>query len=149
MIKHIGIKHSEVRHSRKTTNNSETVTLKVVAQYVGLSKGTVSLILNRAPQSLSLPQQTKDRVFAAAQKLRYQPNPFARALRTRQVPTSSGAPASAAGSRALVFEGAEHFRRAVDALRQAGLRVPGDVAVIGADDPLFFSLDRLPSPSLR
>src|SRR5271163_3844954 len=106
-------------------------------------------MLNRAPQSLSLPQHTKDRVFAAAEKLRYQPNPFARALRTRQISAVSGTLTPGMGSRALVFEGAEHFRRAVDALRQAGLRVPGDVAVIGADDPLFFSLDRLPSPSLR
>ena len=138
-----------IQHSRNTAKNPRTVTLKVVAQYVGLAKGTVSLILNRAPQSLSIPQPTKDRVFAAAQKLRYQPNPFARALRARRNSPASGAPAPPAGSRALVFEGAEHFLRAVDALRQAGLRVPGDVAVVGADDPSFIFLDRLPSPSLR
>jgi DNA-binding LacI/PurR family transcriptional regulator len=128
------IKHTMIKHTRNSTKKPETVTLKVVAQYVGLTAGTVSLVLNNAPQSISIPQQTKDRVFEAARKLNYQPNLFARALRTRQIPAVSGTHGFASGSRALVFEGGEHFLRAVNAIRQAGLRVPGDVAVVSVAD---------------
>ena len=121
-----------IKHMTKAAKSSETVTLKIVAEHVGLAIGTVSLILNRKPQSLTLPQQTKDRVFAAAQKLHYQPNLIARALRTRQVSAVSGKADN--GSRALVFDGAENFLLAVNALRRAGLSVPGDVAVVDAND---------------
>ncbi len=103
------IKHT-IKHARNTAKKPETVTLKVVAEYVGLTAGTVSLVLNNAPQSISIPQQTKDRVFAAARKLNYQP-------------------------------GGEHFLRAVDAIRQAGLRVPGDVAVVRVDGISATALD--------
>jgi DNA-binding LacI/PurR family transcriptional regulator len=121
-----------MKHNGHLTKNPKAVTLKAVAEYVGLATGTVSLVLNHQPESI--PQQTRDRVFAAARKLNYQPNPFARALRTRQIPGVSGEPTLAAGSRALVFEGNDQFVLAVNALRQAGLRVPGDVSVVGGDD---------------
>jgi DNA-binding LacI/PurR family transcriptional regulator len=121
-----------IKHTSNSAKNLTTVTLKAVAEYVGLATGTVSLVLNHAPPSI--PQGTRDRVFAAARKLNYQPNPFARALRTRQIPGVSGKPRLATGSRALVFVGAEHFVLAVNALRQAGLRVPGDVSVVGGED---------------
>src|ERR1700719_919768 len=140
------IKHSMINRTTNTTKKPETVTLKVVAEYVGLTAGTVSLVLNNAPQSSSIPQQTKDRVFAAARKLNYQPNLFARALRTRQIPALSGTHGLASGSRALVFEGGEHFLRAVNAIRQAGLRVPGDGAGVSAADISAAALD---SPRLR
>jgi DNA-binding LacI/PurR family transcriptional regulator len=121
-----------IKRAQPVENNVEPVTLKTLAECVGLAAGTVSSILNQTPQSLAIPRTTRDRVFAAARKLRYQPNPFARALRTRQMPDGKATPA--AGSRVLVFEGAEQFLRAVDAMRQAGLSVPGDVVVAGADD---------------
>jgi len=130
-----------INRTTNTTKKPETVTLKVVAEYVGLTAGTVSLVLNNAPQSISIPQQTKDRVFAAARKLNYQPNLFARALRTRQIPAISGTHGLATGSRALVFEGGEHFLLAVNAIRQAGLRVPGDVSVVSVDDISAAALD--------
>jgi hypothetical protein len=125
---------NEAKNMIKNTNDldkQEPVTLKAVAQHVGLTAGTISAILNRAPQSRSIPQQTKDRVFAAARSLNYRPNPFARALRQRGV-SASGPFTHASGSRVLVFDGAEDFRRAVLALRQAGLNVPGEVQ--GADE---------------
>src|SRR6266852_8686520 len=130
-----------IKHTKNAAKKPETVTLKVVAEYVGLTAGTVSLVLNNAPQSSAIPQQTKDRVFAAARKLNYQPNLFARALRTRQIPAVTGTHGLASGSRALVFEGREHFLRAVNAIRQAGLRVPGDVAVVGGADISAAALD--------
>jgi DNA-binding LacI/PurR family transcriptional regulator len=112
------------------------VTLKTLANHAGLAAGTVSSILNRTPQSMSIPQQTRDRVFAAAQALHYQPNPFARALKIGYVSTRrrKGKDRLTAGSRALVFEGDEHFRQAMDAIRQAGLRVPHDASGFSADD---------------
>jgi DNA-binding LacI/PurR family transcriptional regulator len=115
-------------------------TLKSVAECVGLAVGTISAILNETPQSLAIPEQTRTRVFAAARKLRYQPNPFARALRSRRV---GGQPAQASGSRVLVFKGPEQFMRAVDAMRQAGMNVPGDVAVVAAEDYLGPSVNQL------
>ena len=65
-------------------------------------------------------------------ELNYQPNPVARALRSRQseIRMNSGED----GSRALIFAGARELSRAIQALRQAGLRVPGDASVVGFDD---------------
>jgi len=124
----------------KEKKKPETVTLKMVAEQVGLAAGTVSLVLNHTPQSMTIPQHTRDRVFAAARELNYKPNPFARALRTKQTPlVPDEAMEMGSGSRALVFVGAEDFLRAVHAIRQAGLRVPGDVSVVGAD--------RFPAPA--
>jgi DNA-binding LacI/PurR family transcriptional regulator len=134
-----------IKRTADGDNKAEPVTLKVVAEYVGLAAGTTSSILNGAPQSLAIPQRTKDRVFAAARKLRYQPNPFAQALRAKRIAAVSGRTGPVAGSRALVFEGAEQFLLAVNAIRQAGLSVPGDVAVFSADDIPAVSFERPPS----
>ena len=119
---------------KRPLKKSAAVTLKSVADYVGLTSGTVSLVLNRAPQSSSIPQPTQDRIFAAARKLKYQPNPFARALRIGPTARMSGTlDGSGSASGALVFVGAENFLRAIHAIQQAGLRVPGDVSVVGVD----------------
>ncbi len=119
---------------KRSVRKSGAVTLKAVADYVGLTSGTVSLVLNRAPQSSSIPQTTQDRIFAAARKLNYQPNPFARALRigpNAHDDRNADHPGRATG--ALMFVGAEHLLRAIHAIRQAGLRVPGDVSLVGVD----------------
>jgi DNA-binding LacI/PurR family transcriptional regulator len=119
---------------KRSLRKPETVTLKSVAEYVGLTSGTVSLVLNRAPQSSSIPQPTQDRIFAAARKLNYQPNPFARALRVGPNATMvRNAEGLANTTGALMFVGAENFLRAIQAIQQAGLRVPGDVSVVGVD----------------
>jgi DNA-binding LacI/PurR family transcriptional regulator len=122
------------KRTRQVAKTPERVTLKVVANCVGLAMGTVSVILNHAPQADAIPKQTRERVFAAARRLNYRPNPFARALRTRHLSTSASTPRVAGASRALVFEGPEQFQLALHAIRRAGLRVPGDVSVVGADD---------------
>jgi DNA-binding LacI/PurR family transcriptional regulator len=116
--------------AKRSVRKSGTVTLKSVADYVGLTSGTVSLVLNRAPQSSSIPQTTQDRIFAAARKLNYQPNPFARALRVGPTANADGLGSSTG---ALMFVGAENYLRAIQAIQQAGLRVPGDVSVVGVD----------------
>jgi|SRR5271167_4095123 len=122
------------------------VTLKTVAESVGLAPGTVSLVLNNAPGSASIPQRTKDRVFAAARELNYQPNPVARALRTQTGPASTPSGldmGNASGT--LMFVGAEHFLRALHAIREAGLRVPGDVSIVGFNHAQVAALGRTPS----
>ncbi len=60
------------------------ITLKQLAEYVGLSPGTVSVVLNNAPRASNIPQKTKDRIFEAAEKLNYRPHYFARSLRANQ-----------------------------------------------------------------
>jgi DNA-binding LacI/PurR family transcriptional regulator len=62
----------------------KTVNLKVLAEYLGLSPATVSLVMNNAPGAKSIAPATRERVLAAAKKLDYRPNPIARSLRTRQ-----------------------------------------------------------------
>jgi LacI family transcriptional regulator, galactose operon repressor len=60
------------------------VTLKAVAEHLGLSPATVSLVLNRSPNADSIPQETQERVFAAARELAYRPNYLARSLRNQR-----------------------------------------------------------------
>lgn len=63
------------------------VTLKDVAAELGLSPATVSVVLNRSPVADSIPEETQERVFAAARRLRYRPNHLARSLRSRRTRT--------------------------------------------------------------
>jgi LacI family transcriptional regulator len=64
--------------------SGKRVTLKQVAQSLDLSSTTVSLVLNRSPAASSIPQETQQRVFAAAQKLGYRPDFLAQSLRSRR-----------------------------------------------------------------
>jgi LacI family transcriptional regulator, galactose operon repressor len=63
------------------------VTLKAVAEHVGLTPGTVSAVLNDSPSARSIPRETKDRIHAAAKELNYRPNFFARTLRNKRTYT--------------------------------------------------------------
>jgi LacI family transcriptional regulator, galactose operon repressor len=63
------------------------ITLKAVAQYLGLTPGTVSAVLNDAPSARSIPKETKERIHAAAKELNYRPNFFARTLRNKRTYT--------------------------------------------------------------
>ncbi len=62
----------------------ETVTLRAVAERVGLAPGTVSAVLNDAPSARSIPEHTRQRIQAAARELNYRPNFFARSLRKKR-----------------------------------------------------------------
>lgn len=66
---------------------SGNITLRAVADHVGLTPGTVSAVLNNAPSSRSIPQRTKNRIFAAARELNYRPNFFAQSLRKKRTYT--------------------------------------------------------------
>ncbi|MGC1872654.1 MAG: LacI family DNA-binding transcriptional regulator [Acidobacteriaceae bacterium] len=67
----------------KLNPSCEHVSLKMLAEYVGLNPATVSVVLNDVP-GRSIPQPTRERIKAAAQKLGYQPNLLARSLRNRK-----------------------------------------------------------------
>jgi LacI family transcriptional regulator len=53
----------------------------MLAEYLELSQTTVSLVLNNSVSSKSIPQETRNRVVEAAERLNYRPNYFARSLR--------------------------------------------------------------------
>jgi DNA-binding LacI/PurR family transcriptional regulator len=63
------------------------VTLREVAERVGLAPGTVSAVLNSAPSSRAIPGHTQQRIHAAAQELNYRPNFLARSLRKKRTYT--------------------------------------------------------------
>jgi DNA-binding LacI/PurR family transcriptional regulator len=73
--------------TKKPTQKPVVVTLKAVAQYLGLTPGTVSAVLNDAPSARSIPEETKNRIRAAAKELNYRPNFFARTLRNKRTYT--------------------------------------------------------------
>ena len=53
----------------------------MLAEHLELSQTTISLVLNDSPSAKSIPQETRDRVTEAANRLNYRPNYFARSLR--------------------------------------------------------------------
>jgi DNA-binding LacI/PurR family transcriptional regulator len=57
------------------------ISLKMVAELVGLSSAAVSRVLNGSPAAKSIPEATQERIFAAARQLKYRPNLLARSLR--------------------------------------------------------------------
>jgi LacI family transcriptional regulator len=61
-------------------SSKQPVSLKFLAEHLGLSPTTVSLILNDSPHASSIPQHTRDRVLEAARVYNYRPNFFARYL---------------------------------------------------------------------
>ena len=62
-------------------------TIRDVAQMCGVSKSTVSVILNDSPASTRVPADTQQRVRAAALELGYRPSWRARALASRRTHT--------------------------------------------------------------
>jgi DNA-binding LacI/PurR family transcriptional regulator len=70
------------RAKKKSTRRKyvRPVTLQMVADHVGLTKGTCSAVLNNSAASRSIPQPTKERVLRAARELKYRPSFYARNL---------------------------------------------------------------------
>src|SRR5258705_946561 len=84
------------------------VSLKILAEHLGLSKAAVSLVINRSPSAKSIPRHTQERIRAAARELNYRPNFMARSLR-RQRSFTIGVvvPEISEGYAALVLSGIE------------------------------------------
>ena len=60
------------------------VTLKFLAERLGLSKSAVSSVLNNSPLARSFAPETRERIFKAADEYKYKPNYFARYLNHRR-----------------------------------------------------------------
>ena len=82
--------------------------LKDVAEYLGLSSATVSMVMNRSPAAKSIPLCTQERVRAAARQLNYRPNFMAKSLRQKRSFTVGViVPEISEGYGALVMSGIE------------------------------------------
>ncbi len=70
---------------RKNNQSSrdKPVSLKILADHLGLCPATVSVVLNNVP-GRSIPAETRERVRAAARKFNYQPSLLARSLRKQR-----------------------------------------------------------------
>src|SRR5207237_9544026 len=78
------VAESAVGVREKNHNSVETpVSLKILADYLGLCPATVSVVLNNVP-GRSIPAETRERVRAAARKFNYQPSLLARSLRKQR-----------------------------------------------------------------
>src|SRR2546426_6255713 len=95
--------------------NEDKVTLKTIAEHLGLTPGTVSAALNNSPAARSIPEHTKNRIIEAAQALNYRPNFFARSLRNKRTYTI-GVIAEEIGDSygSMVISGIEQYLRQRD-----------------------------------
>ena len=76
-------RESMAQNKKEKNRPDKPVSLKILADYLGLCPATVSLVLNNVP-GRSIPQETRDRVRAAAHKFNYQPSLLARSLRKQR-----------------------------------------------------------------
>src|SRR6266516_4089291 len=92
--------------------NEDKVTLKTIAEHLGLTPGTVSAALNNSPAARSIPEHTKNRIIEAAQALNDRPNCCARTLRLKRTYTL-GVIAEEIGDAygAMVISGIEEYLR--------------------------------------
>src|SRR5229473_5425411 len=88
--------------------SEQKVNLRELADHLGLSVATVSLVMNRSPAAKSIPHHTQARVRAAARELNYRPNVMARMLRQKRSFTIGViVPEISEGYGALVLSGVE------------------------------------------
>ena len=66
---------------KKATDSDQPVTLRTLANHLGLSLTTVSVVISDSPAAQAIPIATRKRILAAASELHYRPNYFARSLR--------------------------------------------------------------------
>jgi len=86
------------------------VTLKFLAQRLGLSKAAVSSVLNNSPLARSFAPETRERIYKAAEEFKYKPNYFARYLNQRRSYLIGVlSPDLAEGYSASVLEGIEEY----------------------------------------
>jgi DNA-binding LacI/PurR family transcriptional regulator len=68
------------KEKKKRRKPARPVTLQMLADHLGLTKGTCSAVLNNSSASRSIPPHTKERVLRAARALNYRPSFYARNL---------------------------------------------------------------------
>jgi DNA-binding LacI/PurR family transcriptional regulator len=85
-----------------------SVSLRHLAEHLGLSQAAVSFVINRSPAAKSIPQRTQELIRAAARELNYRPNHLARSLRKQRSYTIGVVvPEISEGYAALVMSGIE------------------------------------------
>jgi LacI family transcriptional regulator len=88
------VKQKELKRWKSASKNAKVrpaidggpISLKQLAEYLGLNPATVSVVLNDTP-GRAIPQPTRDRIKAAAKELNYRPSFLARSLRNRRTQT--------------------------------------------------------------
>jgi len=96
------------QNSTAPAASEQKVNLRELAEYLGLSVATVSLVMNGSPAAKSIPHHTQQRVRAAARQLNYRPNVMARMLRQQRSFTIGViVPEISEGYAALVLSGIE------------------------------------------
>lgn len=88
--------------------SGQGVSLKFLAEHLGLSQAAVSLVINRSPGARSIPHRTQEIIRKAARELNYRPNHLARSLRQQRSYTIGVVvPEISEGYAALVMSGIE------------------------------------------
>ena len=72
------------KRGRSLPAADKPISQRQLADRLGFSPATVSLVLNRSRGADSVPEETKVLIFAAALQFNYRPNLLARSLRTRR-----------------------------------------------------------------
>src|SRR3989440_5813641 len=94
--------------SKAQKNARESISLKALAEHLGLSKTAVSLVINRVPAAKSIPHRTQELIRAAARELNSRPKHLARSLRQQRSYTIGVlVPEISEGYAALVMSGIE------------------------------------------
>src|SRR6202790_3683407 len=102
-------KSRTIHLSPRDKSVTATVSLKLLAEHLGLSKTAVSLVINRSPEAKSIPKHTQERIRVAARELNYRPNFIARSLRhQRSFTVGVVVPEISEGYAALVLSGIEN-----------------------------------------
>src|SRR6267154_2568814 len=78
-----GIESTVTPRKKNQSSADKPVSLKILADYLGLCPATVSVVLNNVP-GRSIPAETRERVRDAARKFNYQPSLLARSLRKQR-----------------------------------------------------------------
>ena len=99
----------------RTPPARQSISLKELADRLGLSPATVSVVINRSSVAGTISPKTRNLILAAARKFNYRPNFFARSLRMqRSLTIGVLVPEVSEGYETMVLSGIE------DALLQAG-----------------------------
>jgi len=77
----------ETKSKAVAKKHKNQVTLKAVAEHLGLTPGTVSAVWNNSAASRSIPEHTRKRILEAVKSMQYRPNFMARSLRVRRTYT--------------------------------------------------------------
>src|SRR6266704_3635865 len=97
-----------IPYARKPTG--QIVSLKFLAEHLGLSQAAISLVINRSPAAKSIPLRTQELIRQAAREMNYRPNHLARSLRQQRSYTIGVVvPEISEGYAALVMSGIEDY----------------------------------------